>query len=89
MNVRDRVKLVLFNGSRVAPNGTLEHEDYWKLLDSVGIVLCIDPTKGDKVASEFARVLVKFDQDLTSMQLENHNEIVNSLWIAISDLKRA
>ncbi|UII20501.1 hypothetical protein [Fulvivirga ligni] len=77
MKINDDVELIQFNGTLTSLNPQASNEDYWKLIGERGIV--IEP--GGK------RVLVKFECDLDSYGLENHNPIKNSLWILRQDLK--
>lgn len=73
-----RVVLKSFNGSLIAPQAVKAAENYWQLIGSKAVVA---------LASESERVLVKFERDLSILGLANHNEMPNTLWILISDLK--
>lgn len=73
-----RVLLKSFQGNLVAPNDVKPEENYWLLIGGKAIV---------ELANNSDRVLVKFERDLSSLGLINHNEVENSLWILISDLK--
>ena len=73
-----RVVLKSFNGSLNAPHDTKAEENYWLLIGSKAVV---------ELTNDSNRVLIKFERDLSSLGLANHNEVPNSLWILISDLK--
>lgn len=73
-----RVALKSFNGSLIAPENVKPEENYWLLIGSKAVV---------ELTNDSDRVLIKFDRDLSSLGLANHNEIPNALWILISDLK--
>lgn len=73
-----RVVLKLFNGNLVAPQTVNPNENYWLLIGSKAVV---------EQANNTDRVLLKFERDLLSLNLVNHNEVPNALWILISDLK--
>lgn len=76
------VFLVKFNGQKSAPPDVDENENFWKLIGERGQVLSISPP--DDIGQD--RVLIAFDADLDELDLPNHNEISNSLWIKTSDL---
>jgi len=73
-----RVVLKSFNGCLRAPQDTKTEENYWQLVGCKAVV---------ELANDTDRVLVKFERDLSSLGLANHNEKSNSLWVLISDLK--
>jgi hypothetical protein len=73
-----RVVLKSFNGSLLAPQDVKPEENYWLLIGYKAVV---------EVANNTNRVLIKFERDLSSLGLINHNEVPNTLWILISDLK--
>jgi hypothetical protein len=73
-----RVVLKSFNGSLVAPQDVNREENYWQLVGCKAVV---------EVVNDTDRALVKFERDLFGFGLANHNEVPNSLWILISDLK--
>jgi hypothetical protein len=73
-----RVVLKSFNGSLIARQDIKAEENYWLLIGSKAVV---------ELTNDGDRVLLKFDRDLSSLGLTNHNEIPNALWILISDLK--
>ncbi len=73
-----RVVLKSVSGSGIAPHDVKPEENYWLLIGSKAVV---------EAANDTDRVLVKFERDLSSLGLTNHNEKPNSLWILISDLK--
>lgn len=73
-----RVVLKSFKGSLIAPQDITPEENYWQLIGSKAVV---------EVAVNAGRVLLKFERDLSSLGLVNHNEAPNTLWILISDLK--
>lgn len=73
-----RVSLKSFNDSLTAPQAIKAEENYWLLIGSKAVV---------ELTNDSDRVLIKFERDLSSLGLANHNEVPNSLWILISDLK--
>ncbi len=73
-----RVVLKSFNGSLTAPQDVRPEENYWLLIGSKAVV---------EMTNNSDRVLVKFERDLSSLGLINHNQVPNALWILISDLK--
>ena len=73
-----RVVLKSFKGSLIAPQNVKPEENYWQLIGSKAVV---------EFANNTDQVLLKFERDLSSLGLANHNEIPNTLWILISDLK--
>jgi len=73
-----RVVLKSFNGSLIAPQDVKPGENYWQLIGCKAVV---------ELANDTDRVLIKFEHDLPSLGLANHNEVPNALWILISDLK--
>jgi hypothetical protein len=88
MKKGDRVRLKTFNGQKRPNEEVDEKENYWKLIDKLGII-----EKDPKERSIFAsfsiepRILVRFENDVKSLNLECHNAIENSLWILVSDLE--
>ena len=74
----ERVVLKSFNSSLVAPQDVMPEENYWLLIGSKAVV---------DIANSTDRVLLKFERDLVTLGLTNHNGQPNSLWILISDLK--
>lgn len=82
ISVGKRVVLLTFNGLESVPTNVDEHENFWKLVGRTGEVLSIDRRRH----VERNRVLVGFDVDLDELDLPNHNQIPNSLWIRRSDL---
>ena len=73
-----RVVLKSFNGNLNAPQDVKAEENYWQLIGSKAVV---------EIANRTDRVLIKFERDLSSLGLANHNEVPNALWVLISDLK--
>ncbi len=73
-----RVVLKSFKGSLIAPQDVKPEENYWQLIGCKAVV---------EAANDTDRVLVKFERDLSSLGLADHNEQPNSLWVLISDLK--
>lgn len=73
-----RVVLKSFNGSLVAPQDVTPEENYWLLIGSKAVV---------SESNNSERVLIRFERELSSLGLANHNDSPNSLWILISDLK--
>ena len=75
-----KVALKSFNGSLVAPQDVKPQEDYWKLIGSKAVVSQLSTDNNN-------RVLVTFECDLSNLGLACHNQIPNSLWILVNDLK--
>ncbi len=73
-----RVVLKSFNGSLIAPKDVKPEENYWLLIGSKAVV---------EQTNDSDRVLIKFERELSILGLINHNDVKNSLWILISDLK--
>lgn len=73
-----RVVLKSFNGSLIAPPDVKPEENYWQLIGCKAVV---------ELANDTDRVLIRFERDLSSLGLVNHNDSLNALWILISDLK--
>ena len=86
MKLGPRIRLKSFLGMTSAPDGILGHENYWRLIGMSGSVVqdVIPPNFG---GSEGDRILVKFDQSISELGLECHNNVENSLWIMASDLE--
>ena len=75
-----KVALKSFNRNLVSPQNVKPQEDYWKLIGSKAVV--------DQLSKDNnGYVLVTFEPDLSSLGLTCHNEVPNSLWILIDDLK--
>lgn len=87
MQINQRVKLKSFNGKLKSDDIVHEKENYWKLIDKKGQIIQ-DPSQKNIYAdfSNHPRVLVKFDDDIKSLNLHCHNSIANSLWILEDDL---
>lgn len=79
MEVFSKVKLSTFNGGSSPPKGCEPSENYWALIGSTGTIV--------KPKNKRGRVLVKFDNDVSSLGLHCHNEILNSLLILPTDLE--
>jgi hypothetical protein len=75
-----KVALKSFNGSLIADQTVKPQENYWKLIGSKAVVSQLSTDNNN-------RVLVTFEYDLSILGLACHNEIPNSLWILIDDLK--
>lgn len=80
--VGQTVKLVTFNGSKIAPADVDPDQNFWKLVGSEGRVSSVDPPK--YIGAD--RILVVFDLELDSLDLPNHNNPKNALWIKKQDL---
>lgn len=86
MKIDTKVILRTFAGSANAPAGTANNENYWRLIGTTGIV--IDDKNPDWAPLLGGhRVLVLFDTNPSDSGLESHNEVPNSLWIAVTDLE--
>lgn len=72
------VRLKSFLGTTEPKRGTIQRENYWKLIGEEGKI--IDEKENED------RVLILFKSNLDDYHLENHNPIKNSLWIKKSDL---
>lgn len=75
-----KVMLRSFNGLLAASEKVEPQYNYWKLIGSKALVSQLSADNNN-------RVLVTFDRDLVSLGLLCHNEIPNSLWILVNDLK--
>jgi len=80
MDVGSKIKLVAFNGEKTTPDDCEPEENYWLLIGKTGRIV------GPK--NKRLRVLVQFDESVSSLGLHCHNENPNSLLILISDLER-
>jgi hypothetical protein len=81
----DPVILSTFNGLTSTPLDVEENENFWKLIGKKGQVLSMSPPTF--IGRD--RVLIKFDANLDELDLPNHNEVPNTLWIKVSDLTLA
>jgi hypothetical protein len=79
------VILSTFNGLISAPPDVDKNENFWKLIGRNGVVLSMSPPTF--IASD--RVLIRFDANLDELDLPNHNEVPNTLWIKVTDLTLA
>lgn len=85
----DMVMVISFNGKEKSEEEVDSSEDYWKIIGEKGVIQQ-DPQEKTIFAhfSKEPRVLVKFDINLHRVHgLHAHNNIENSLWILVSDLK--
>ncbi|GLQ18001.1 hypothetical protein [Maritalea porphyrae] len=82
MKVGDRVRLASMLGTTSPPSDVEAHENYWKLIGEAGQLL-EEGTENDFLG----RFLVRFDENVTSLGLECHNPIPNTLWILSTDLE--
>ena len=87
MKIGKKVKLRTFNGTLIPDDDCPAHENYWKLIGYIGSIVK-DPNEKTLYASFSAkpRLLVQFEEDVSSLGLECHNNIKNSLWILETDL---
>ncbi|WP_397362421.1 DUF6678 family protein [Olleya sp. R77988] len=74
------VRLKSFLGTLTSSEKVNENENYWKLIGETGRVIENENIKN-------GRVLVLFKNNLNDYNLENHNQINNSLWLKKSDLE--
>lgn len=74
------VRLKSFLGTLTSSEKVNENENYWKLIGETGKVVEDERIKN-------GRVLVLFKNNLNDFNLENHNQINNSLWLKKSDLE--
>ena len=88
MNENTKVKMVSFNGTSTVERDCDESENYWKLIGATGTVIK-EPSEKNIFASfsEEPRVLVQFDIKVEKLGLNCHNNIPNSLWLLVDDLK--
>lgn len=83
MKLGDKVKLISFNGLKNGLQEIEEQENYWKLIGHTGTMM-----KYPKEKYFIGRVLIEFDIDVKSLNLECHNEVDNALWILEKDLEK-
>ena len=86
--IGDSVRLKSFLGRHAPPPKIALSENYWLLIGKKGKVIQ-SPSQKSLFAdfSKEKRVLVQFDDSLEHLFLESHNEVINSLWILITDLE--
>ena len=83
----ERVILESFEGKLSSPVGCREDENFWILISKMGTVQeAILPISVASYLKQPA-VLVKFDNSLSELGLVSHNDVENSIWIRVSDLK--
>ena len=75
-----KVMLKSFHGSLTAPQYTAPSENYWQLIGCKAVV-------SQSIANNSERVLITFEQDFQRLGLTCHNELPNSLWVLLDDLK--
>ena len=86
-SVGDSVVLITFLGKKIASDLVRDSNNYWKLIGKRGRVAKKE-IQSKMFRHEYGeRVLVTFDEDVKNLGLSCHNEIENSLWIFVSDLK--
>ena len=86
-SVGDPVVLTAFLGKKIASDPVRDSDNYWKLIGKRGRV-AKNEIQSKMPRHEYGeRVLVVFDEDVKNLGLSCHNEVANSLWIFISDLK--
>lgn len=78
MRAGTRVVLRTFNGRASSPRDCRPDEDYWRLIGTMGHV-----EQGGTVP---ARILVRFEADVSALGLTCHNAVPNALHIAPADL---
>lgn len=86
MKVGARVVLRTFAGATTAPADAASNENYWRLIGIPGTVID-DRTPDWAPPLGGRRVLVVFDTNPSDFGLESHNEVPNSLLIAVTDLE--
>lgn len=79
MQINDKVTLISFLGTLTSDEPVNSNENYWKLIGQSGQII----EQGKE------RVLVKFNCDIDTFQLENHNPVKDSLWILRTDIQNA
>lgn len=84
----DTVILKTFHGTTTAPDNIKTEDNYWKLIDELGIVV----SKTSKVHAYYPekgeQVLIKFNKALETVDLHSHNNSPDSLWVFSTDLQR-
>ena len=86
-NKGDTVILETFHGSKNSPDTVDENNNYWKLIGSKGKVVDSNPMEHPAFPDKGTRILVQFEPNLSSLGLNSHNDIENSLWLFISDVR--
>jgi hypothetical protein len=74
-----RVRLRSFNGTTQGPPERKPDENYWLLVGMEGVV--VEPK------NEQNRLLVRFLESISSLGLQSHNPIPNTLLILETDLE--
>ncbi|GKS97660.1 hypothetical protein [Acidovorax sp. SUPP2825] len=85
--LNDRVTLKKFLGEINPPHKVKTQDNYWKLIGEMGSIVKLENQSKMPKHPNGPRVLIKFDSNVNNFGLSCHNEIENSLWIFISDLK--
>ena len=88
LSTGSKVQLRSFLGLKEAPPETRDHENYWRLIGAGGVV--VNDKQPHYLGSHpmGSRMLVKFEVLIAGLGLECHNEIENSLWIFVADLRQ-
>uniref|UniRef100_UPI0033410B33 hypothetical protein n=1 Tax=Castellaniella defragrans TaxID=75697 RepID=UPI0033410B33 len=83
----DPVVLVSFLGKEEPPEMVRDTDHYWKLIGQRGVIVKNEALSKMPRHERGERVLVTFDVDLSALDLSCHNEVPNSLWVFVSDLR--
>jgi hypothetical protein len=86
--LNEPVVLETFLGETNPPHPVRDSDNYWKLIGEQGVVAKTEAQSKMPKHERGERLLIVFDVDVVSLGLSCHNEIPNSLWIFISDLRR-
>ena len=81
------VILNTFQGLTKAPENISEDENYWKLIGAKGKVISENQKIHPAYPEKGKRALVQFNEDINALGLSCHNEVSNSLWVFVTDLK--
>lgn len=87
MGKGDNVILKTFHGLKHSETQVNTEDDYWKLIGKKGVIISDIKSPHPSFQEKGERVLVAFEDNLSELGLNNHNEHDNSLWIFLSDLE--
>ncbi len=82
-----KVKLKSFQWTTKTPKNTDKAENYWQLIWTTWTMVSDELKISPAVTGEGERWLVKFDTDVKALGLYCHNQIEDSLRIALKDLE--
>jgi hypothetical protein len=82
-----KVLLKTFHNTINPPVGTSDSENYWKLIGLTGHIVSDVRKIHPAFLKMGERVLVKFDNDISTYGVQCHNEqATNALWLFLTDL---